>query len=268
MSMTRETTHETTRRLGWDDGRWTNEPVSVRITPGGDGSRDHLVVEPASGSDLWRTTSYGFVHDDAPGLLTDLPDGAAMEVDFVLGGSEQFDQAGILVRADAEYWIKAGVEFADGSLQLGAVVTAGVSDWSAGQVSSWVGRRIGVRVSRSGDALTVRARVEDEPWPARAPRPDRPGGAVAGRAVLLRADPGRSGGRVPRLADRRRRQRAALSASVTPSAHSKGAYLPPLNERNRQRAHARAARDPTRRDQLRMSLRRNHQYAAAIVMTP
>lgn len=164
MSMTRETTHETTRRLGWDDGRWTNEPVSVRITPGGDGSRDHLVVEPASGSDLWRTTSYGFVHDDAPGLLTDLPDGAAMEVDFVLGGSEQFDQAGILVRADAEYWIKAGVEFADGSLQLGAVVTAGVSDWSAGQVSSWVGRRIGVRVSRCGDALTVRARVEDEPW--------------------------------------------------------------------------------------------------------
>ncbi len=178
-----------TRELSWDEGRWTHEPVSTRVTTGGEsaggespggastgagasgqarsfvsGQAGSLVVEPEKGADLWRVTSYGFVRDDAPALLADLPDGSAMEVDLVLGGSEQFDQAGILVRADAERWIKAGVEFADGSLQVGAVVTNGVSDWSTGQVPSWVGRRIGVRVSRSGDALTVRARVEDEPW--------------------------------------------------------------------------------------------------------
>lgn len=150
------------RELSWEAGRWTNPPASAGVVE--EGGRPALRVEPVEGADLWRTTSYGFVRDDAPALLAELPEGTAMEVDFMLRGSEQFDQAGILVRADAERWIKTGVEFADGHLQLGAVVTDGVSDWSTGQVSSWVGRPVSVRVSRSGDALTVRARVEQEPW--------------------------------------------------------------------------------------------------------
>ncbi|WP_226347189.1 DUF1349 domain-containing protein [Agilicoccus flavus] len=151
----------TSRDMTWQDGTWTHRPVSIREE--GDG----LVVEPASGSDLWRVTSYGFVHDDAPALLADLPDDQAVEVTFVLGdGSplEQFDQAGVLLRADDEHWIKAGVEFADGQLMAGAVVTDGRSDWSTGPVPAWVGRPITVRASRSGDAVTVRARSGDEPW--------------------------------------------------------------------------------------------------------
>ena len=71
--------------------------------------------------------------------------------------------AGDIVRADAEHWVKAGVEYADGAAQLGAVVTSVVSDWSTGEVD-WVGRTVTVRASRSGDALTVRARVDEEPW--------------------------------------------------------------------------------------------------------
>ena len=146
------------RTLPWDAGRWTNPPVRAEA------QGTDLLIEPAEGSDLWRVTSYGFVHDDAPGLLADLGDGEAMEVSFVLGGSEQFDQAGVLLRADAEHWIKAGVEFADGRLWLGAVVTSGVSDWSTGQVDEWAGREVTIRLSRAGDAVTVRARCGDEPW--------------------------------------------------------------------------------------------------------
>ncbi|MDN5570763.1 MAG: DUF1349 domain-containing protein, partial [Propionibacteriaceae bacterium] len=88
--------------LPWSAGTWTHEPVRA------DTDADALIVEPAEGSDLWRITSYGFIHDDAPGLLADLEDGGAMEVSFVLGGSEQFDQAGILLHADSEHWVKAG----------------------------------------------------------------------------------------------------------------------------------------------------------------
>ncbi|GAB94882.1 hypothetical protein BJY21_002107 [Kineosphaera limosa] len=148
----------TQREVPWEQGKWTVDPEAVRS------EGDRLVVTPARGSDLWRHTSYGFVHDDAPALLGDLPDGRAVEVDFVLGGSEQFDQAGVLLRADAEHWIKAGVEFSDGRLMAGAVVTAGVSDWSTGPVDDWAGRQITVRASRSGAAVTVRARCGDEPW--------------------------------------------------------------------------------------------------------
>lgn len=147
------------RPVDWAEGEWWNEPVRVENGPPGE-----LLVQPAEGSDLWRHTSYGFVHDDAPALLAPLPAGEAMEVAFVLDYGEQFDQAGVLVRVDDRNWIKAGVEVSDGEPQVGAVVTRDVSDWSVAPVPRWAGREVTVRVSRDGDALTVRARADDEPW--------------------------------------------------------------------------------------------------------
>ncbi len=82
-----------------------------------------------------------------------------MEVEFTAAFSQQFDQAGVFIRASDTHWIKTGVEYADGRPQLGAVVTDGLSDWSLAPVPDWLDRRILIRVSRSGDALTVRASV-------------------------------------------------------------------------------------------------------------
>ncbi|MGY3262392.1 regulation of enolase protein 1 (concanavalin A-like superfamily) [Frigoribacterium sp. 2355] len=81
-----------------------------------------------------------------------------MEVSFVLDFSAQFDQAGIFVSVGPETWVKAGVELSDGEQSLGAVVTRGESDWSLSPVE-WTGRTVTMRASRSGNALTVRARV-------------------------------------------------------------------------------------------------------------
>lgn len=120
--------------------------------------RDDLLVEAAEGSDLWRTTWYGFVHDSGHALLAAFPDGTAAEVSFVADFSAQFDQAGLLVRADAERWVKAGVELSDGVLQLGAVVTREVSDWSVAPVPHW--RRRLVRVP-PGDLVSQRKGSRD-----------------------------------------------------------------------------------------------------------
>ncbi|MFI6264767.1 DUF1349 domain-containing protein [Micromonospora sp. NPDC051006] len=148
-----------TEPIDWSSGSWLHRPVRADGTPEG-----HLVVEPAAGSDFWRHTSYGFVHDDGPALLAAFGAGTAVEVSFRLAFTEQFDQAGVLVRTDERNWIKAGVEVSDGQPQLGAVVTREVSDWSVAPVPEWAGREVTVRASRSGDALTVRARVAGEPW--------------------------------------------------------------------------------------------------------
>ncbi|WP_440696658.1 DUF1349 domain-containing protein [Clavibacter nebraskensis] len=147
-----------TTDIPWNDGTWTTEPEAVRIHAGG------MDVTAREGSDAWRTTSYGFVHDTEHALLAPLAPGAAVEVAFALELSEQFDQAGVFVRVDDETWIKAGVERSDGEDGLGAVVTRGVSDWSLAPVPGWSGQLVTIRASRSGDALTVRARVDEEPW--------------------------------------------------------------------------------------------------------
>lgn len=114
--------------VGWQSSWWLTLPPQVRRDQG------DLVITAEQGSDLWRTTSYGFVHDSGHALRADFPEQTAAEVTFIADFSAQFDQAGLLVRADPEQWIKAGVELSDGVLQVGAVVTRGVSDWSVAPV--------------------------------------------------------------------------------------------------------------------------------------
>ena len=142
--------------MQWSEGTWTHDPGAVIV------EGDDLVVEAVDGSDAWRITSYGFIHDSEHALVAPFPPDSAVEVEFTLTLEEQFDQAGVFVRADAENWVKAGVEFADGVPQVGAVVTWPHSDWSVSPVPGWLERTVTVRASRSGDAVTIRAGVDGE----------------------------------------------------------------------------------------------------------
>lgn len=142
----------------WDRGTWRNPPVRAVV------EGRALRVTAAENSDAWRQTSYGFVHDSAHALLARLPAEGAVEISFLLDYTEQFDQAGIYLHVSESVWIKAGVEVSDGIPQVGAVVTHGVSDWSVAPVPEWIDREITVRLSRAGDAVTIRARAGDEPF--------------------------------------------------------------------------------------------------------
>lgn len=144
------------KSIAWSTGRWSREPVSIQE------SAETLAVEAAAESDWWRTTSYGFIHDDGHALLKEFPNESSVEVSFVLNYTEQFDQAGIFITADKENWIKAGVEFCDGLPQVGAVVTIVNSDWSVAPVAEWMNKEVTIRVSRSGDAVTIRAGIDND----------------------------------------------------------------------------------------------------------
>ena len=145
-------------QIPWDSGTWLHEPPSHKVT------EDGLVVSTAAFSDFWRETAYGFTHYSGHALLTEFPPDSAMEVEFSADWTHQFDQAGVLLHADERHWVKAGVEFADGALGLGAVVTDERSDWSVGHVDELITKRIRVRVSRTTDSLTMRARTTTDPW--------------------------------------------------------------------------------------------------------
>ena len=150
------------RAAPWGAGRWTRDPVAIETDERG------ILVEAAEGSDFWRTTHYGFVHDDGHALLAPWSTNAAVEVSFDTSTLEgTYDQAGVMLHAGADRWIKAGIEVSDGVPHLGAVVTDRVSDWSLAPVPEWAGRTVTIRASRSGvegDAVTIRARAGDGAW--------------------------------------------------------------------------------------------------------
>jgi regulation of enolase protein 1 (concanavalin A-like superfamily) len=144
------------KKIAWSEGTWTREPVSVNEQGA------TLAVEAAAESDWWRTTAYGFIHDDGHALVKEFPNESAVEVSFILNYTEQFDQAGIFITSDAKNWIKAGVEFCDGFPQVGAVVTQINSDWSVAPVPEWMNKEVTIRVSRSGDAVSMRAGINGD----------------------------------------------------------------------------------------------------------
>jgi uncharacterized protein len=180
--------------LPWSAGEWTHPPISA-TEHGND-----LLVTAAEGSDAWRTTSYGFIHDSEHALVASFPSDSAMEVEFTASFSSQFDQAGIFVRVSPQRWVKAGVEFTDQRPHVGAVVTDERSDWSLSPVPDWTGMRVLIRVSWVGDALTIRAKAERGQLSACPGRALRAGLKHLRRAVHLCADASGAYRAVPRLA--------------------------------------------------------------------
>ncbi|WP_363316227.1 DUF1349 domain-containing protein [uncultured Leifsonia sp.] len=145
------------KSVPWSRGNWRNAPFSATPTASGG-----LRVEAVHGSDAWQKTSYGFERDSEHGLLQPFEIDTAVEVQFVADMSEQFDQAGVIVRVDENHWVKAGTEFADGVLRLSTVVTDVFSDWSTAPVPRWHGSQVTIRASWAEGALSVRAKSEGE----------------------------------------------------------------------------------------------------------
>ncbi|PST83942.1 DUF1349 domain-containing protein [Pedobacter yulinensis] len=104
--------------------QWFNEPEKWEI------KNNVLTMFVTPQSDYWRISHYGFTVDDAPFYFGTY--GGEFEVKVKITGNykARFDQMGIMLRTDQENYIKAGIEFVDGSYNLSTVVTHKTSDWS------------------------------------------------------------------------------------------------------------------------------------------
>jgi regulation of enolase protein 1 (concanavalin A-like superfamily) len=129
--------------------QWLNEPKIWQRTGG------VLQVNADPGTDFWRVTSYGYVRDNGH-LYGEMAPGD-VDVDAVIRGrfTGQYDQAGLMLRADERVWLKAGVEFYGGKLRLSTVLTVGYSSWTMADLPGDV-TEIALRVSRRGEAVEVR----------------------------------------------------------------------------------------------------------------
>ncbi|MGD9509008.1 MAG: DUF1349 domain-containing protein [Geminicoccaceae bacterium] len=139
---------------------WHCPPPSWRLGAQG------LCLSTTAGTDFWQGTHYGFRVDNGHALL------AAMEGDFVMESrvavapEHQYDQAGLMVRLDADCWLKTSVEHEPGApSRLGAVITNhGWSDWSTQDLDPVRARDLAFRITRRGADYLVEAAVAGSTW--------------------------------------------------------------------------------------------------------
>ncbi len=131
-----------------DEPVWFHEPARWRR------SGPDVALTTDKGTDFWRHTNYGHVKDNGHFLGVRMLGEFVASVEVEGEYRDTFDQAGLMVRMDAERWMKTGVELGSSGYQLSAVVTHGVSDWSGTPIGALDGP-VGLRVTRARDCLTV-----------------------------------------------------------------------------------------------------------------
>jgi regulation of enolase protein 1 (concanavalin A-like superfamily) len=136
--------------------QWLNEPVGWQRT------NDVLRVTVDPGTDFWRATGYGYIHDNGHVYGEVFP--GDLDVSVRLRGTfaHQYDQAGIMLRADERTWLKTGVEFFEGRPRLSTVLTLGWSSWMVADLPAELDE-ITLRMSRRGEAVEIRYAAGEGP---------------------------------------------------------------------------------------------------------
>ena len=127
---------------------WYNEPAAWTA----DG--DVITVTADHGTDFWRKTHYGFIRDNGHFCYQEVRGDFRCEVKVSGRYDALYDQAGLMVRVDAETWLKCGIEFVEGVQYVSAVVTRDFSDWSivplpGSPAALWL------RLVRTGPAIEI-----------------------------------------------------------------------------------------------------------------
>jgi uncharacterized protein len=118
-----------------------------------------------SPTDFWQRTHYAFQADNGHFLHMQVEGDFRMDTMVESAGVHQYDQAGLMVRIDAECWLKTSVEYEPGGPnRLGAVVTRqGYSDWSTTDVHPDI-TRAWLRVTREASTFIVEAAFAPGEW--------------------------------------------------------------------------------------------------------
>ena len=103
---------------------WMNEPASAKI------AGNAITVRSRGKTDFWQKTFDGHAADS--GHFFHLSASGDFTFTAVINGqyATQYDQAGLMVRIDAENWMRCGTEFIDGKRYASVVFTRTYSDGS------------------------------------------------------------------------------------------------------------------------------------------
>src|SRR5580698_9126858 len=142
-----------------DPFTWLNPPASWRRT-GGD-----LFVVTDDQTDFWRKTEYGFIRDNGHFAYCTVAGDFSVEVTFAAKYRALYDQAGLMMRLDAQRWVKTGIEYVDELMNFSTVVTHDTSDWSLLPLGKGVDEEaVRARLVRKGSTVSTARWHPDGQW--------------------------------------------------------------------------------------------------------
>jgi len=137
---------------------WFNPPSRYRCDDG-------LEIITDVETDFWQRTHYGFQRDNGHCLFTRLAGNFRVSTQARFMPETQYDQCGLMVRADAGHWIKLSTELENQHIsRLGSVVTnQGYSDWATQDVRSDITERW-YRISRCENDFLLESAEDGQDW--------------------------------------------------------------------------------------------------------
>ncbi|MFN8485062.1 MAG: DUF1349 domain-containing protein [Anaerolineae bacterium] len=138
--------------------RWSDEPARWDAGP-------PLEVTTRPDTDYWQRTHYGFRRDNGHFLSTPVGGDFVLTAHVAFAPTGQYDQCGLMVRVDADTWIKCSVEYETPTLsRLGSVVTnLGFSDWATQDVPSTV-TQMWYTIRREGSDFLLAWADDGQDW--------------------------------------------------------------------------------------------------------
>src|ERR1700748_1424259 len=133
--------------------RWLNKPRSWQVNGGS------LTMTTDKQTDFWGEPHYGCVRDSGHFFGCTVEGAFTAQLRVRADYSEQYDQAGLMVRLDEERWVKAGIELCDGRPCLGSVLALTRSDWATGLIEGDAGD-FWIRATVSKGVLRLQASTD------------------------------------------------------------------------------------------------------------
>jgi uncharacterized protein len=137
--------------------KWMNDPASWKV------NGDQITVRTRRKTDFWRKTFYGYVTDNGHFFHFPVNGDFTFEARIMGNYHDLYDQAGLMVRLDAENWMKCGTELVDGLRHASVVFTREFSDWSTMNDLSSNGP-VWWRAIRTKDSLETLCSVDGEKY--------------------------------------------------------------------------------------------------------
>jgi regulation of enolase protein 1 (concanavalin A-like superfamily) len=103
---------------------WYKQPSQWKV----DGQKLIITADPKT--DFWQKTHYGYSTDNGHFYYTESVGDFEATVKVTGTYKDLYDQAGLMIRTDSKNWIKSGIEFVNGGINISAVYTREFSDWS------------------------------------------------------------------------------------------------------------------------------------------